>query len=1047
MFTARQTLCLLVTVSLSTAVGLSCGSVRARNPNASQNFSGSETILSTNPNTSISTAANQELLSQSLALSSSQVDAATKAKVQRDFGKMPLYFIENRGQLDKRVSYYVQGKNISVYFTPEGLTYVLNGTQNKKKDSVTGSKNLMRQVSLNASETNGGAETAPQRRVLKLDFVGANRGVKPKGVEQNEAVISYFKGPKEQWKTGLKTYNKIVYEDLWPGIDLVYNGNVNKMKYEFVVKPGADPKQIKLAYRGVEFVKINDAGQLEVRTPVRIFHDDTPHAYQEIDRKRVAVSMAYQIEPTLEVAQQRYSFRVGAYDKTEPLVLDPAVFVYVGFIGGDGWDEGHSIALDTQGNVYVTGFTFSTQTTFPVAAGPSLKHSGTPGNSDVFVAKVKADGTGLVYAGFIGGAGDDTGLGIAVDGQGNAYLTGRTGSFQDTFPVKVGPDLTSNAGDDAFVTKVNASGTDLIYCGYIGGGFGFTVGYGIAVDNQGNAYVTGTTSSSLLPVTVGPGLVKGGGYADAFVAKVKADGTGLVYAGYIGGTGDDQGRGIALDAQGSAYIVGYTNSSHTSFPVTVGPDLTYNGLVDAFVAKVKADGTGLLYAGYIGGSGDDYGYGIALDHDGNAYIVGTTSSNEATFPVKVGPDLIYHGGDAFVAKVKADGTGLVYAGYIGGDVSDYGYAIAVDARGYAYLTGSAGRDFPAVGGPSIIHSAIGLDAFVAKVKLDGSGLVYCGFIGGVNYDEGFGIAVDNQGNTYVVGTTDSTETTFPVKVGPDLTYNSFNVNTSPFDGDAFVAKITEIADAGPLAAAVLPSSRSVQIGATATAFATIINAGSTTATGCGISVLTGIAANFSYQATDPATNQVTGSPNTPVDIAPGAARSFIIFLTPTAPLASTDVQFSFSCANTNPAGINSGLNTLLFSASATPIPDIVALAATTTNDGIVNIPGTTGTGAFAVATVNVGASGNITTSADTGSTSLPVVISLCQTNPVTGQCISVIGPTVTTIINANATPTFGIFVTGVGNVSFDPAMNRIFVRFRDGGGVTRGATSVAVRTQ
>jgi hypothetical protein len=248
-------------------------------------------------------------------------------------------------------------------------------------------------------------------------------------------------------------------------------------------------------------------------------------------------------------------------------------------------------------------------------------------------------------------------------------------------------------------------------------------------------------------------------------------------------------------------------------------------------------------------------------------------------------------------------------------------------------------------------------------------------------------------------------------------------------------------------AAVLPSSRSVQVGTPATAFATIINAGQETATGCGISPISTIPATLSFQTTDPATNQVTGTPNTPVDIPAGAAQSFVFALTPTAPMAPTDVQLSFDCANTDPAPINTGLNTLLLSASTTPVPDIVALAATLNNDGIVNIPGPNGIGVFAVATVNVGASGSITAAADTGSATLPVVINLCETNPATGQCISAIDATVTTQINANATPTFGIFVQGNGNVPFDPAADRIFVRFKDGGGLTRGSTSVAVRTQ
>jgi hypothetical protein len=248
-----------------------------------------------------------------------------------------------------------------------------------------------------------------------------------------------------------------------------------------------------------------------------------------------------------------------------------------------------------------------------------------------------------------------------------------------------------------------------------------------------------------------------------------------------------------------------------------------------------------------------------------------------------------------------------------------------------------------------------------------------------------------------------------------------------------------------LVAAVLPSSRSVQVGATATAFATIINSGSATAILCAPALATVLPVTFTYQTTNPATNQVIGSPNTPISVGAGATQSFVIALTPTAPISPTDVQFSFDCANTDPAPINVGLNTLLLSASATPVPDIVALAATASNDGIVNIPN--GAGAFAVATVNVGVGDSITASADTGSASLPLSIFLCETNPATAQCISAIGPSVTTQINANATPTFAILVQGSGVVTFDPATNRIFVRFKDSGNVTRGSTSVAVRTQ
>lgn len=248
-------------------------------------------------------------------------------------------------------------------------------------------------------------------------------------------------------------------------------------------------------------------------------------------------------------------------------------------------------------------------------------------------------------------------------------------------------------------------------------------------------------------------------------------------------------------------------------------------------------------------------------------------------------------------------------------------------------------------------------------------------------------------------------------------------------------------------AAVLPTSRSIEVGATANVFAAIANAGFITARGCGVAPVTNLPGTFAFQTTDPATNVVTGSPNTPVSITGRALQTYVLAFTPTAPFPPTEVQLSFTCANSPPAVIFPGLNTVLLSASSTPVPDIIALAATLDSDGIVNIAGTDGSGVFAVATVNVGAGGGIMASADTGATALPVGLAICETNPGTGACLAPPSPTVTTTINAGATPTFGVFVTGAGTVPFAPALNRVFVRFKDAGAVTRGATSVAVRTQ
>jgi hypothetical protein len=285
---------------------------------------------------------------------------------------------------------------------------------------------------------------------------------------------------------------------------------------------------------------------------------------------------------------------------------------------------------------------------------------------------------------------------------------------------------------------------------------------------------------------------------------------------------------------------------------------------------------------------------------------------------------------------------------------------------------------------------------------------------------------------------------YAIETGPSSLYVVANgIASQPVSVTVVEGPVT----APPLVAAVLPSSRSVQVGHTATAFVTIINAASQPVPACTISLAGSVPATFTYQATDPATNAVAGSPNTPVNIAGWAAQSFVIGLTPTATFGPLPVSFTFACANVPAAPSVIGLNTLLLSSSTQPVPDIVALAATTQNDGILHISGTAGSNAFAVATVNVGASSAITATANTGSAALPLGITLCQTDPISGQCLATPGPSVSTTINGNATPTFGVFATAVGTVPFDPANNRIVVQFRDSGGVVRGSTSVAVETQ
>jgi hypothetical protein len=708
--------------------------------------------------------------------------------------ELPLYFVENRGEVDPRAEYYVHGPEASVFFTTGGLRLSL-------------------------------PHPSGRRWALGVGFVGADP-TEPAGREKTPAVISYFSGDPEWWSSGNPTYSRVAYRDLWPGIDLFYSGPGSRLKYSFVVRPGADPSRIRLAYQGARRLGMNAQGQLEVTAPAGSVVEEVPFTYQGTGARRVEVPSSYVVGNG-----RTYGFDVGPYDRSRPLVIDPVMLVNAGYIGGSGGDDGDEIAVDSTGAVYVTGTTQSSQTSFPdgdgfgTVSGPDTSYNG---NNDAFVAKIAPSGTSLVYAGYIGGSGTETGKSIAVDGTGAAYVTGLTSSNETTFPVAVGPDTIFNGGFfDAFVAKVAPSGTSLDYAGYIGGSGDQDFGSGIAVDGTGAAYVTGNTESNEATFPDGDGLpplpgpdpsYNGGG--DAFVAKVAPSGASLEYAGYIGGSAGESGSGIAVDGAGAAYVTGITGSSQITFPdgdgfgTLMGPDTTFNGVfIDAFVAKVAPSGTSLDYAGYIGGSGDqDSGFAIAVDGTGAAYLTGYTDSDQSTFPdgdgfgTLPGPDTSYNGGvnDAFVAKVASSGTSLAYAGFIGGSGYDLGQDVAVDGTGAAYLVGDTdstqasfpdGDGFGTVTGADTSYNGGLSDAFVAKVASSGTSLAYAGYIGGSGTDVGQGIAVDGAGAAYLTGYTDSDQTSFPdgdgfgTVSGPDIFYNG---NT-----DAFVAKVADVVPPSP----------------------------------------------------------------------------------------------------------------------------------------------------------------------------------------------------------------------------------------------------------
>jgi hypothetical protein len=547
---------------------------------------------------------------------------------------------------------------------------------------------------------------------------------------------------------------------------LVYYGNQRQLEYDFVVTPGAGPRVIRLAFEGVEKAQIDESGDLVLRTASGEIRQHKPIAYQEVGGAKHEIASRYVIEGADQVG-----FEVAEYDAARPLVIDP-VLDYSTYLGGGGLDYANGIGADATGNAYVMGITNSSD--FPTMNGLQPTSGG---SIETFVAKLNPAGSALVYSTYLGGGGIDFGNSMAVDFAGNAYVTGNTNSTN--FPTANPLQPTNSGYYDAFVTKLNPTGSALVYSTYLGGS-GFDRGDGITVDSSGNAYVTGDTLSTDFPTANPLQPAFGGGdlYGDAFVTKLNASGSALAYSTYLGGPGNEGAWYIAVDASGNAYVTG---SSLGNFPTTAGAfQPAFGGTTDAFVAKLNPTDSALVYSTYLGGSGDEFVGGIAVDASGNAYLVGSTYSTD--FPTMNPLQLTNSGvGDAFVTKLNAGGSALVYSTYLGGNGYDGGGGIALDASGDIYVTGATeSTNFPTANSlQPINHGA--LDAFVTKLNAAGSALVYSTYLGGTGYDGGNGIAVNSVGSAYVTGVTQSTD--FP----------TVNPSQSGYGGgtDGFVAKLAE----------------------------------------------------------------------------------------------------------------------------------------------------------------------------------------------------------------------------------------------------------------
>ena len=683
---------------------------------------------------------------------------------------MPLQFEINQGQVDAPVKFLARGSGYTLFLTPTESVMVL-----QQREAPTAKDPLA------MTDPTVLPEPAPiKQAVVRMKLAGANEAPEVAGMEQLPGIVNYFIGndPKK-WRTKIPTYAKVQYQEVYPGIDLAYYGNQGKLEYDFIVAPGADPNQIKLAFEGVSDITVAESGDLLLTTALGDVRLQKPIVYQlEQGGHKTLVAGNYVVAPSDRSSMVSRSspartvgIQLAAYDHSKPVVIDP-VIVYSTYLGGSSQDIGRGIAVDGVGAAYVTGDAISVN--FPVLLASQGAFAG---NDDAFITKFDATGA-RVYSTYLGGSGADIGHGIAVDGAGAAYVTGQTAS--SNFPVLSASQgaLAGPGTFDAFVTKLDAAGAR-VYSTYLGGS-DIDEGYGIAVDGAGAAYVTGRTASSNFPVlSASQGVV--GGFIDAFITKFDATGA-RVYSTFLGGSSSDFGRGIAVDGAGSAYVTGWTSSSN--FPVLSASQGVVGGNEDVFVTKFDAAGA-RVYSTYLGGSSSDFGRGIAVDGAGAAYVTGRTQSSN--FPVLSASQGTFGGVfDAFVTKLDVTGA-RVYSTYLGGSNVDEGCGIAVNGAGSAYITGwTASTNFPVLSASQAVFGGFE-DVFVTK--LDTTGVrVYSTYLGGNSRDEGYGIAVDGAGAAYVTGETGSTN--FPVLSASQGAYAGA--------GDAFITKLVDrpIADAG-----------------------------------------------------------------------------------------------------------------------------------------------------------------------------------------------------------------------------------------------------------
>ena len=644
-----------------------------------------------------------------------------------------LSYIENRGQWPTEARYLMQTPGLNYWIHNDGITY-------------------------DAYRVNPAAQTQVEGEVVKMKFLGAGNRAQAVGMGPLPGTFNYLLGnDPAAWATNVRRFSAMAIGRLYEKVQAIFYLDEGKPRYDLIVGAGGDPSVVKIAYEGSGNVTVNRAGEAVYQTSVGInIHQGGLFAYQMVGdvKQQVACSFRQNDDGTL-------GFQLGSYDRTKPLVIDP--LLYSTYIATSEMETPWDIKTDAAGNAYITGMTQST--TYPTSVGAySAVYGG--GSRDAFVTKISAAGDTLLYSTFIGASGQDIAYGIEVDGGGNAYITGTTSSTN--FPTTGGAYQTTppTSGTHGFVVKLNANGTAPAYSTYLLS----ATPSDIALDQFGNAYITGSCTAAFANTTGFWKPTYGGGATDAFALKLETAGGTRAYATFIGGTGNDRGVAIALDASNNAYITGTTDSS--SFPSAAGAYRnTVSGARDVFVTKLNGAGTGMEFSTLIGGTANDMVEDIAVDINGSAYVTGSTvslnypTSQKSFQDNQAGNDPNNTYGDAFVTKFNPTGTAIAYSTYLGGVTGDGGTGIYVDRRGYAYITGFTGSvnfpvrigdydsEFETTGEDPINYQG---DAFYTKLTQDGSGLLYSTFLGGEEADTATAIIVSKMGDIFVTGHTRST---------------------------------------------------------------------------------------------------------------------------------------------------------------------------------------------------------------------------------------------------------------------------------------------------